>query len=261
MFSDYIKATILGVLEGLTEFIPVSSTGHLILAGDALSFSIGNTGTFNIAIQLGAILAVVVLYKERFRFLIQPKNWLSPLGKKIMLAIAPALALGFLLHDFIKTVLFSSQTVLYALLVGGIVMIIVDILLPKAHSDTQNIDTISYKQALGIGIAQCFALWPGMSRSGSTIVGGLIAKLDYKTAAEFSFIISVPVMVAAVSYDLLKTAASLTTHDFLLIGVGFAVSFVVALLAIVTFLKLLVRFKLAPFGVYRIILALIIWFL
>lgn len=256
--TDIFKAIILGVLEGLTEFIPVSSTGHLILAGEALNFQTANLETFSISIQLGAILAVVVLYWSFFKKFLKPAHWIGREMKLILVAITPALLFGFLLHDFIKNVLFSSITVVAALVIGGIIMIAVDKL--KGHSDTLSIDTVSFKQAAIIGLAQCAALWPGMSRSGSTIVGGILSGLDYATAARFSFIISVPVMIAAVSYDLLKSAGALTTTDIQLIGVGLIVSFLVAILAIKWFMKVLVRFELAPFGIYRILIGLATFF-
>ena len=258
--NNYLGAIVLGVIEGLTEFIPVSSTGHLILVTQVMSLSVGSsTATFNIAIQLGAILAVLVLYRRRFCDLIKPKNWGSPLQIKILIAIFPALTLGFFLHKMIKEVLFTSETVIFALIIGGILMILVDVMMSQKKLKTTSLDRISYFQALGVGFAQCFALWPGMSRSGSTIVGGLLGKMDYKVAAEFSFLIAVPVMIAAVVYDLIKTLPFLTLNDFLLIGVGFLVSFVVAMLAIVSFLKLLIRFRLIPFGVYRIIIGILYW--
>lgn len=256
--TDFIKAIVLGVLEGLTEFLPVSSTGHLILAGEALNFQTANLDTFSIAIQLGAILAVLVLYWSFFKKFLKPAHWVGREMKLILVAITPALLFGYLLHDFIKRVLFSSTTVVAALIVGGIIMIAVDKL--KGKPKTLAIESVSFKQAALIGLCQCAALWPGMSRSGSTIVGGILSGLDYATAARFSFIISVPVMIAAVSYDLLKSATVLTQTDVQLIAVGFAVSFLVAVFAIKWFMKVLLRFELAPFGVYRILIGLAVFF-
>ncbi len=247
---DVFKAIILGITEGLTEFLPISSTGHLILVGHWIKFE---SPTFDIAIQLGAILAVVVLYRSFFFSLPFKKKEL----KLIAIAITPALLLGFLCHSAIKHYLFGTFTVIMALLVGGVIMLLVEYLLPYKPTTT-DISDISYKQAAIVGVAQCASLWPGMSRSGSTIVGGLIAKLDYETSAKFSFIISVPIMIAATGYDLLKSYHLLTQSDLSLIGVGFLVSFIVGYLAIVTFIKLLVRWKLAPFAIYRIVLAAIL---
>lgn len=255
--TDITKSIILGIIEGLTEFIPVSSTGHLILFGEWLDFNHGNEATFDVAIQLGAIMAVVILYRRFFLEFLSFRKWLSRDMLNILLAIMPAFVLGFLLYDFIKT-LFSPALVIAALFVGGLIMIVVDRFLPQNHHTT-SFSEIHPKQALIVGLCQCFALWPGMSRSASTIVGGLLAKMDYATSAKFSFIIAVPVMMAAVAYDLLKNFHALTAYDLKLIAIGFIVSFIVALGAIVTFLKLLQKFKLLPFAVYRIALAAIVF--
>jgi undecaprenyl-diphosphatase len=256
VISQTLTSVVLGIVEGLTEFLPISSTGHLILVGHWLKFEGEFAATFDIAIQLGAILAVVIHYRDFFFRLLHPKNWLSRDVKLIFIAISPALLLGFLLHRTIKTYLFGESPVIAALIVGGIVMALVDRLTyePKTFS----VSDVSYKQAFIIGLCQCFSLWPGMSRSGSTIVGGLVAKLDYATAAQFSFIISVPVMMAATGYDLLKSHALLTQAHLFQIGVGFLVSFLVAYLAIVTFLKLIVKVRLMPFAIYRLILGVLL---
>lgn len=257
--SDIFKAIILGIVEGITEYIPISSTGHLIITSEFLTFSAANTETFNIAIQLGAILSVLFLYSEFFKSFLSPKNWFSKDMKNIIIAIFPALFFGFFLHSTIKEHLFSTETVMWALLVGAIAMIYIDKIL-KPQAITHSIHDITSKQAFIIGCLQCFSLWPGMSRSGSTIIGGLIAKCNYETSAKFSFIIAVPVMICAVGYDLLKSYHLLTIEDIKLIGIGFAVSFVVAIFAIKTFIKILNSLKLFPFAVYRIILALLlIW--
>jgi undecaprenyl-diphosphatase len=245
----FLKAAFLGVIEGLTEFLPVSSTGHLILVGRWIGM---NSPTFDIAIQLGAILAVLVVYRSIFLSL----RWNDKLVKLMGIAIAPALGLGFLLHHTIKTYFFGPTTVIAALFLGGVIMFLVERF--PYHPTTTSIQDIGYLQAFWIGIAQCFSLWPGMSRSGSTIVGGLLVKLDYETAATFSFLISVPVMIAATGYDLLKSYHLLSSHDLGLIGVGFLVSFLVALVAIVSFIKLLVRYRLTPFAVYRVVLAVVL---
>lgn len=259
MLIEIFKAIILGIIEGLTEFIPVSSTGHLILAGDFLTFTTANTATFDIAIQLGAILAVVVLYKDFFRDLFKPKNWFSKESINILIAITPALLAGFLAHSYIKKYLFSSFTVAIGLLVGAILMIIAQLRHKTAMNNTNSVQDITMKQAFTVGCFQCLALWPGMSRSGSTIIGGLVSKMNYEISAKFSFIIAVPVMVAAVSYDLLKSAASLTLNDLFLIFIGFIISFFIAILAIKWFLNILKKFKLIPFAAYRIVLSLIIF--
>jgi undecaprenyl-diphosphatase len=252
---DILKAVILGVVEGLTEFIPVSSTGHLILTSHFLSLN-HSPEVFEVTIQLGAILAVVVLYWDFFKRFLSLKHWLSRDSFLVATAIFPAVLLGAIFHGFIKSFLFGTSPVIFALFVGGVIMIICDRL--KFKPSTLDVSQITFKQALIIGLCQCVALWPGMSRSGSTIVGGILAKLDYATAARFSFIISVPVMVLAVAYDLVKSASTLTMYDAQLIAIGFVVSFFVALFAIKWFLKLLTTLKLTPFGVYRVVIALIL---
>jgi undecaprenyl-diphosphatase len=250
---DFIKAIFLGIVEGITEFLPVSSTGHLILVGQFLQFSGTNSETFDIAIQLGAILAVFWLYRAYFIDLFHPKKWFKTEMNKLLIACLPALILGAATHKAIKLHLFSPFTVACALIFGGIVMIIVEKWI-KLKPTTHTIEDISYKQAFIIGCFQCFALWPGMSRSASTIIGGLAAKLDYETSAKFSFIVAVPVMTAAVGYDLLKSYNTLTSHDIGLIGIGFVTAFIVAWVSIVGFLSLLKKWKLFPFAVYRILL-------
>jgi len=256
--TDIIKAIILGIVEGLTEFIPVSSTGHLILVGDALQFNGANVETFSIAIQLGAILAVVLLNKTFFLSFMSIKGLFSRQTLIMIAGVFPSLIFGFLCYDFIKEHLFSPLTVALALFIGGVVMILIEKLVPVEQT-TETVEDITLKQAALIGLSQCFALWPGMSRSGSTIIGGLMAKLNYDTAARFSFILAVPTMLAAVGYDLLKSMDTLTTKDMQLISIGFVVSFVVGYASIVGFLSLLKRWKLMPFGLYRIALSLFVW--
>ena len=250
---EILKATAMGVVEGLTEFIPVSSTGHLILVGKWISF---DNPTFEIAIQLGAILAVVVLYRSFFIKFFHPKTWFKRDMNNIVLAMLPVLVVGLLAHNIIKS-LFSPTVVITALFVGGVAMIVVEKWV-KPKTKTHELSKITPQQAFIVGLCQCFSLLPGMSRSGSTIVGGLLAGLDYAVAAEFSFIVAVPVMAAAVGFDLLKSADTLTSQDLGLITIGFVVSFFVAMASIVTFLKLLQKLKLTPFGVYRIIVSVIL---
>ena len=202
-------AVILGIIEGLTEFIPVSSTGHLIVFGTLLGFVGEKAASFEVFIQLGAILSVVVLYWKRFLRLIPGKTRL-PLDSRldgwdglcrIAVATVPALIAGYLAHGFIKTYLFTPGTVTVALIVGGI-----GILLAEKHAarNSTSLDSLTLRQALVVGLFQTLSLWPGISRSGATIVGGLVMGLDRKSAAEFSFLIAVPVMIAATGYDLLK---------------------------------------------------------
>jgi undecaprenyl-diphosphatase len=259
--DQYVVPVILGIVEGLTEFIPVSSTGHLILSGELLNFTGERAATFEVFIQLGAILAVVMLYRERLRQFLTVDNIVSGFKMKqhelnwmhVAVAILPAMVLGYLVHDIIKKYLFSAETVLIGLIIGGIVMIVAERM--SIRDFATDLDNINFRQCLVIGLAQCLSLWPGFSRSGATISGGLLAGLNHKTAAEFSFIIAMPVMIAATGYDLLKSWYLITPDFIVTLLIGFVVSFVVAVLAIVGFLKLLERVKLTPFAVYRFVLA------
>ena len=256
MNSTFI-AIIMGIVEGLTEFIPVSSTGHLILTGHLLGFEGPKAETFEIFIQLGAILAAAVYYWKRFLSLFQFKmdklNFLH-----IIIAMIPASVLGLLFHDQIKS-LFNVKMVFYALILGGVLMIVADKMSSRIKTTATNLDELSYLQALKIGAFQCLALWPGFSRSGSTIAGGILSGTDHKTAADFTFIVAVPMMVAASGLDLMDVAGTLNSEDIRMYAVGFAVSFIVALLAIVSFMKLLNKLKLAPFAYYRFAIAIVVW--
>ncbi|MGH7845420.1 MAG: undecaprenyl-diphosphate phosphatase [Candidatus Binatia bacterium] len=264
--GNWTIAIILGVVEGLTEFIPVSSTGHLIIVGNLLGFTGEKAATFEVVIQLGAILSVVVLYCRRFVRLIPVKKsgcrstlegWSGLI--RIALATAPALLMGYLTHDFIKTRLFTPVAVAWALAVGGFAILLAEKFVAGRRSNT--LDNMSLKQAFGIGLFQTLSLWPGTSRAAATIVGGLLLGLDRKGAAEFSFLIAVPVMVAATGYDLLKMRGLLVAEDVVFLGVGFVVSFLVALITVAAFIRLLSRWNLVPFAWYRIIAAPIFYFL
>ncbi len=267
--GNWVIAVILGIVEGLTEFIPVSSTGHLIMAGNLLGFVGEKASTFEVAIQLGAILSVVVLYRERFaRLLPTYRAPYSPLGSalngwsgilRIGLATLPALVVGFILRNVIKRYLFSPYTVAAALLVGGIAILAAERAVRRRP--TSAVDTLSLGQALGIGLFQTLALWPGTSRSAATIVGGMLLGLDRKGAAEFSFLIAVPIMIAATGYDLLKIKDQLSGAETAQLAIGFVVAFVVALATIRWFVRLLNRWSLAPFAWYRITIAPIFYLL
>jgi undecaprenyl-diphosphatase len=253
-------AILLGVLEGLTEFLPVSSTGHQILLGHLVGFTGEKAATFQIFIQLGAILAVIWMYFDRFTGLLQWRDNSGLKGKRglqlLALTTLPALVGGFLAHDFIKDHLFQPMTVAVGLAVGGVIMIIFERF--KHRVKTIELDKITSRQALGVGLFQLFALWPGVSRSASTIIGGVVQGLDRKTAVEYSFLIAVPVMIAATGYDLLKSLDILQTSDIPLFAVGFITAFVSALLAIKYFVEFVKRFGFTAFGWYRIILAVIV---
>lgn len=259
-------AILLGIVEGLTEFIPVSSTGHLILFGNALGFKGNTAASFEIFIQLGAILAVVVLYFKDFQGLLDFRgigdtaHSFSGLHGllKLFLACLPAFVLGALAHDFIKEKLFSSFSVAIALIAGGLIMLMIESGNKTAQQQTTQLANISPMQALKVGFFQCISLWPGISRSGATIVGGMLCGLERKLAAQFSFLVAVPVMSAAVLYDLLKSSAVLTREDMLVFATGFVVSFVTALFAIKFFISLLNRMTLKPFAYYRIALGILV---
>jgi undecaprenyl-diphosphatase len=254
-------AVVLGIVEGLTEFIPVSSTGHLIVAGNLLGFTGEKASTFEVFIQSGAILSVVVLYWRRFlTFLPGRESSLQHSSSmhgwsglwRMGIATLPALIAGLLAHGTIKTYLFTPQTVAIALAAGGLGIVLAEKLL---RDTSDSLDSMTALQALGIGLFQVLSLWPGISRSAATIVGGLAVGLNRKGAAEFSFLIAVPVMLAATAYDLLKMRAALSSEDLIVFGVGFLVSFVVGAIAIAGFVRILNRWTLAPFGWYRILVA------
>lgn len=264
--GDLWIAVIMGIVEGLTEFLPVSSTGHLIVAGHILNFTGQKAASFEVFIQLGAILAVVVLYWGRFVALI-PFGHDRVSGKKefvgwrglalLFLTTLPALIAGFLAHKAIKVYLFGPVTVAWALGLGGVGILLAERLKPEPR--VKALDGLGYRQAFAIGLFQCLSLWPGMSRSASTIVGGLFSGLDRKTAVEYSFLAAVPVMLAAVSYDLYKAWDFLSVSDVYFFAVGFVLSFISAAVAVKTFIALVQRWSLAPYAWYRIIIAPIIY--
>jgi undecaprenyl-diphosphatase len=253
--NEWLHATLLGLLEGLTEFIPVSSTAHLLLAQKALGLTGQSWDTFTVLIQLGAILAVVALYFQRlFGVLLRaPKD---PEARRFIIAVIvatiPALGLGFVLHDFIKNVLFESpKLICWSLIIGGVVLLIVDRWQPRAViTDAMKFPIL---RALGVGVFQCLALIPGASRSGSTIVGALLLGADKKAAAEFSFFLAIPTMVAAFGYDLLKSYKTISADDAGIIAIGFVVSFISGLVVIRTMLGFVQKRGYGIFGVWRIV--------
>jgi len=254
--SDIIKAILLGIVQGLTEFIPVSSTGHLILAGNILEFSGEFSKTFDIAIQLGSILAVIIIFKDNFKEYIKPKPNLKIFPNIIHIAMTtiPVLIAGLVFHDVIKQYLFTPFTVAIGLMLGSILMLFAD----YYYKRTKNNMDIGYKKSVVVGLFQCLALWPGMSRSGSTISGGIFSGMDHKKAASYSFICAVPAMFAATGYELLKTRHTFTLHEVFILAIGFLVSFAIGWAAILFLLRLVSKVKLIPFAIYRIILAFII---
>lgn len=260
--DNLFTALILSIVEGITEFLPVSSSGHLILIGDLLHFTGQKASTFEIVIQLGAIMAVVVLYWPRFIGLLSPKAKNGFAGWRgiwlLILTSLPACAFGLIFHSIIKTYLFTPGTVLAALVVGAICMLIVE--KRKFKPVVTSLDQLTPKMALGIGFCQCAALWPGFSRSASTIMGGIILGAQRSVAAEYSFIAAVPIMLAATGYDLLKNLDIFTAADIPFFTVGMAGAFISALVAVKIFVALLGRWTLAPFAFYRLALAPFIWY-
>jgi undecaprenyl-diphosphatase len=258
-FYNLIVAVILGLVEGATEFIPVSSTGHLIIVSDLLNFTGPRADSFAIFIQLGAILAVLILYRQRFFDLLklQSNEGFSGLrGIGLLLVAMLPLFVGYFAYSTIKDYLFNPITVAVGLFVGGIAMILVERFLPAPKITT--LGEMTWRQALLVGLFQVLSMWPGVSRAAATIIGGMIGGLRRDTAAEFSFLLAVPTMVAAVGYDMLKTYDSLSSTDFLMFAIGFIVAFLAALAAVRIFIQVLQRHTLAPFGWYRIVLAVIV---
>ncbi|MGZ4162009.1 MAG: undecaprenyl-diphosphate phosphatase [Neobacillus sp.] len=266
-----IKAIILGLVEGLTEFAPVSSTGHMIIVDDMWLKSEQfltqhGANTFKVVIQLGSILAVVVTFKDRFINLLSFGRFSKQTGPgqgrlnllQVFVGLIPAGVLGVLFNDYIDNHLFSTAVVLIGLVIGAVLMILADLFGSK-NPKTQTVDQITYKQALTVGLFQCFSLWPGFSRSGSTISGGVLMGMSYRAAADFTFIMAVPIMAGASLLSLLKNWQYMTIDALPIFIAGFISAFVFALISIRFFLKLINKIKLVPFAIYRIVLALIIY--
>ncbi|WP_461834738.1 undecaprenyl-diphosphate phosphatase [Desulfothermus sp.] len=254
-----LKSIIMGTIEGLTEFLPISSTGHLIIAGELLKFTGEKAKIFEVVIQLGAILSVVCIYWERFLGLIRPseKKFSGINGLYLLfLTSLPASILGLLFEKTIKQYLFFPKSVAMALFVGAIMIFIVEGV--RKTEKYESLDEITPYLALGIGLFQCLALWPGFSRSAATIMGGMILGANRKLAAEYSFIAAVPIMVGATSLELLKNFNIFSSNDLVILTVGFIVSFISAYIAVKGFIHLLGKTTLRPFGVYRIVLAILV---
>ena len=255
----WLKAAILGLLEGATEFIPVSSTGHLILASHSLGLVDERAKTFDIFIQLGAILAIVWLYRGRLARAVGAARE-DPVSRRFLLnliiAFLPAAVVGFLAHEWIKARLFNPDVVALALVVGGILILLIERLAPKPRIETVN--QVPPGTALGIGLAQVLSLIPGISRSGATIMGGYALGLSRTAATEFSFFLAIPVMLAATTYDLAKSWSVLAATDIPMFAVGFIVSFVSAVIVVKAFLAYVSRHSFAVFAWYRIALGLVL---
>lgn len=244
---DILQSVVLGLIEGITEFLPVSSTGHLIVASQWLG--LGQTDTnkaFEVIIQLAAILAVVANYKERFTFK-HTQLWI-----KVALAFIPVGVVGLLLHHQIKAI-FSVPVVATMFIVGGVVFLITERVIKDRTPAVDDLDDVSFKQAFWIGIAQVFALIPGTSRAGATIVGALYAGLSRKASAEFSFLLALPVMLAASGLDLITHYKSFSGESLTTLIIGFVVAFISAFAVMKLFMAFLQKFTFVPFGWYRIV--------
>jgi undecaprenyl-diphosphatase len=265
---ELVKALILGFVEGMTEFAPVSSTGHLIIVDDMWLKTEEFLGkypaiTFKIVIQLGSILAVVVVFWKRLFSLV---GLYKIDGKKmtnrfnlmhVIVGMLPAVILGFAFKDLIDDYLFGVETVIVALVAGAILMLAADKFGPK-RPKVETLDQITYRQAFTVGLVQCLSLWPGFSRSGATISGGVLFGMNHKTAADFTFIMAVPIMAGASLVSVLKNWEYMSMDNLSFYIVGFLSAFVFSLISIRFFLKLISKIKLVPFALYRIFLAIIL---
>jgi undecaprenyl-diphosphatase len=242
---EILNALILGVVEGLTEFLPISSTGHLILASDLLGANDERGKVFDIAIQTGAILAVIWEYRARF-FRVDPKLWLN-----LIVAFIPAAVLGLAFGAYIKAHLFSAVPVASAFIVGGLIILFVE--RKKLSSRVDGTEAMTWLDALKVGIAQCFALIPGTSRSGATIIGGMLFGLSRRAATEFSFFLAVPTLLAAGAYDLWKNRALFAARDLPMFAVGLAAAFACAFIVIRWLIRYVATHDFRPFAWYRIV--------
>jgi len=253
---DIIQAIILGIVEGITEFLPISSTGHLIVVSKWLAIEQTDANkAFEVIIQFSAILAVIANYKDKFTF----KHY--DLWLKVCLAFIPVGVVGLLFHNQIKD-FFTIAIVGTMFIVGGIIFLILEYFHKEHHVKVDEVEAITYKQALWIGIAQVFALIPGTSRAGASIVGGLLVGLNRKASAEFSFLLALPVLAAAAGFDILKHYKEFTDGNLLVLMVGFVTSFLIAYLTIKLFVRFLDKFTFVGFGIYRILFgAILLWML
>jgi undecaprenyl-diphosphatase len=251
------QTIVLGIVEGITEFLPISSTGHLILAGNILEIPDSNfLKSFEIIIQFGAILAVVVLYWKKIWSSLE--DW-----KKIFTAFLPTAIVGFLGYKILKTYLLSNDMiVVWALALGGVALIAFEIWYKKYGNPTvKELKDISYKKSFFTGVWQSLAIIPGVSRSGATIVGGMLMGISREAIVEFSFLLAIPTMAAATGYDFIKSAHSFSFSQMHYLALGFMVSFLVALVAVKWFLSYIKNHTFTWFGVYRIVIALLFWLL
>lgn len=268
-FIFILKAIFIAIVEGLTEFIPVSSTGHMILFGSLIDFNGDFVKMFEVVIQLGAIMAVVVLYwKKLWTSIVEFFSYIFSAGKKgqtgfkfginVIIATIPAMILGFLLHDKIKS-LFGIKAVVAGLIVGGLLLIVIEGIFRKKKHATRSIDDITPVQSIKVGLMQCLSMWPGMSRSASTIMGGWIGGLSTPVAAEFSFFLAIPVMMGASFLDLLKFDFSIMgATEWISLIVGFIVAFIVSIIVMEKFVAFLKKKPMRVFAVYRVAVGLLL---
>jgi len=261
--NDLLTIILLGIVEGVTEFIPVSSTGHLILAAELLGHDAARWAVFNVVIQLGAILAVIVLYWRTFWAVAtgllrnQPESW--RFVRNVAVAFLPSAVLGLLIHRQIEAMLGNASIVAWALIAGGVAILLIERTAPQGSE--KGVADISLGKAVGVGLIQCLSMIPGVSRSGATILGGLSLGIERRTAAEFSFFLAVPTMLGASTLELYKNHDDLGTAGLGGIAIGFVVSFIVALFVIRWFIGIVSRRGFAPFGWYRIAagIAALVW--
>ncbi len=252
---DVFQAIILSIVEGIAEFLPISSTGHLVLTANILNIEQTEfVKTFEIVIQLGAILAIVVLYWKKLT-----RNF--EVWKRIITAFIPTAIVGIVLYKFIKSILIGNTLItLLALFVGGIILIFLELLYKETEHHTDKIEKLPIRNAIGIGLVQSLSVIPGVSRAAASIIGGLFMGVQRTTAVEFSFLLAVPTMIAATGLDLVETKLQFSSQEFLLLGVGFVGSFIVAILAVKFFLQYIKQHNFIAFGIYRIVLAVLYYF-
>ena len=251
----FLKALLMGIVEGLTEFLPISSTGHLIVLGDLLNFH-SKGKVFEIAIQLGAVLAVIVEYRRRFAHVVTHigrERETNRFVLNLVIAFIPAAVVGLLFNKQIKAFLFNPLSVATALVLGGLLILWIEKRQRSRAPKISRVEDMRPRDALMVGLAQILALIPGTSRSGSTIMGGMLWGLERKTATEFSFFLAVPVMITATLYDMLKHYSEFSVADLQLIAVGFVAAFVAGLLAVKALLKFVASKDYVPFAWYRIV--------
>ncbi len=260
-----LKAALLGLIEGLTEFLPISSTGHLIIVGDLLDFNDDKGKVFEIAIQLAAILAVMWAYRQKIASvttgMVNRESAAWRFATNLMIAFFPAALLGLLFHSSIKSLLWSPITVAIALIVGGIIILLVEKYIARVPPRILSVDDMRWQDALKVGSMQAFALIPGTSRSGATIMGGLMFGLSRTAATEFSFFLAIPTMIAATVYDLYKNWALFSLNDLPMFAIGFIMSFIAAIFAVKALLGFVATHTFVPFAWYRIVFGtLVLWY-